>query len=320
MYTYKFIQWLLFFYIYCFFGWCFESAYVSIRKRQLVNRGFLKGPFLPIYGSGAIAVLLAALPFREMPVAVYFVGLMAATLLELVTGIVMESLFKVRYWDYSNQKFNFMGHICLSSSIAWGFFSIAMIYGFHKPVERFVLWLPDRLVTYGTYVLTIFIAADFATSFKTAMELRDMLITAEKVKKEMRLLQKRIEVIEAVIADEAEQRNKQRREQFAKELEEIRNKQLVATVKLRQKLSAGKDKIDMLRRNPTAHSVKEYSLSFESMKAGFYEMRNGWKLKEEDTREKIAERIVERILEKEKNLKEEIVTKVNKIKKEKKDQ
>lgn len=320
MYTYKFIQWLLFFYIYCFFGWCFESAYVSIRKRQLVNRGFLKGPFLPIYGSGAIAVLLAALPFREMPVAVYFVGLMAATLLELVTGIVMESLFKVRYWDYSNQKFNFMGHICLSSSIAWGFFSIAMIYGFHKPVERFVLWLPDRLVTYGTYVLTIFIAADFATSFKTAMELRDMLITAEKVKKEMRLLQKRIEVIEAVIADEAEQRNKQRREQFAKELEEIRNKQLVATVKLRQKLSAGKDKIDMLRRNPTAHSVKEYSLSFESMKAGFYEMRNGWKLKEEDTREKIAERIVECILEKEKNLKEEIVTKVNKIKKEKKDQ
>lgn len=320
MYTYKFVQWLLFFYIYCFFGWCFESAYVSIRKRQLVNRGFLKGPFLPIYGSGAIAVLLAALPFREMPVAVYFVGLTAATLLELVTGIVMESLFKVRYWDYSNQKFNFMGHICLSSSIAWGFFSIAMIYGFHKPVEHFVLWLPDRVVTYGTYILTIFIAADFATSFKTALELRDMLITAEKVKKEMRLLQKRIEVIEAVIADEAEQRKEQRREQFAKELEEIRNKQLVATVKLRQKLSAGKDKIDMLRRNPTAHSVKEYSLSFESMKAGFYEMRNGWKLKEEDTREKIAESIVERILEKEKNLKEEIVTKVNKIKKEKKDQ
>jgi uncharacterized membrane protein len=300
MYTYKFVQWLLFFYIYCFLGWCFESTYVSIRKRQLINRGFLKGPFLPIYGSGAIAVLLAALPYQDKPVAVYFVGLMAATLLELVTGMVMESLFKVRYWDYSNQKFNFKGHICLSSSIAWGFFSVAMIYGFHRPIERFVLNLPDTLVTYGTYLLTIGIAADFATSFKTAMELREVLITIEKVKNEMRLMQKRAEVIEAILADEAEQRKEHRaekKEQLVKELEELKSKQLVSTVKLRQKLSGGKDKINMLRRNPTAQSVTEYSPSFESLKSGFYEMCSGWKLKGEDAREKIAENIVERILE-----------------------
>jgi hypothetical protein len=175
-----------------------------------------------------------------------------------------------------------------------------MIYGFHRPIERFVLNLPDTLVTYGTYLLTIGIAADFATSFKTAMELREVLITIEKVKNEMRLMQKRAEVIEAILADEAEQRKEHRaekKEQLVKELEELKSKQLVSTVKLRQKLSGGKDKINMLRRNPTAQSVTEYSPSFESLKSGFYEMCSGWKLKGEDAREKIAENIVERILE-----------------------
>lgn len=330
MYTYKFIQWILFFYIYCFLGWCFESTYVSVRKRQLVNRGFLKGPFLPIYGSGAIVVLFAALPFKSMPVAVYFVGLLAATLLELVTGIVMEALFKVRYWDYSNQKFNYKGHICLSSSIAWGFFSVAMIYGFHRPIEKFVFWLPDSVVTYGTYLLTIIIAADFATSFKTAMELRDLLVAVEKVKNEIHLMQKRVEVIEAVLADEALQRKEwieekkdhiiekkeqiiaegkerisekkeriigESKEQLMAELQELRNKQLVSKTKLHQKLSVGRDKIDMLRRNPTAHSVKEYSPSFETVKSGLSDMRKGWKLREEEVREKMIDNIVEHILE-----------------------
>lgn len=303
MYTYQFVEWLLFFYIYCFLGWCFESAYVSARTRQLVNRGFLKGPFLPIYGSGAIAVLFAALPFQKMPVAVYFVGLTAATLLELVTGIAMESLFKVRYWDYSNQKFNYKGHICLSSSIAWGFFSVAMIYGFHRPIERFVLWLPKPLVTYGTYVLTIVLAADFATSFKTAMELRDMLVMVEKIKNEMRLMQKRVEVIEAILADEAQQRKEQfgqKKEQLVKELEELKNRQLTGRARLHQRLSVGRDKVDLLRRNPGAHSIKEYSRSFEFVKNGFFEMRSSRKLKGSDSGEGIVERIVERILEREK--------------------
>ena len=308
MYTYSITQWLLFFYIYCFFGWCFESAYVSMKERQLVNRGFLKGPFLPIYGSGTIIVLFAALPFKAMPAAVYLVGMFAATLLEFVTGVVMEALFKVRYWDYSYKKFNYKGHICLSSSIAWGFFSIAMIYGIHKPVESFVLGFSDKVTSYSTGILTIVIAADFATSFKTAIELRDMLVAVEKAKNELRLMQKRVEVIEAVLADEAAQRREQlaekreefitgSREQLAKELQELRKKQLLATGKLRQKLSVGRDKLDLLRRNPSARSVKEYSFSFDSLKNGFHDMYNGWKLKEEEAREKIIDHTIEKLLD-----------------------
>ena len=273
-----------------------------------MNRGFLKGPFLPIYGSGAIIVLFAALPFRSMPVAVYFAGLTAATLLEFVTGVAMEKLFKVRYWDYSYKKFNYKGHICLSSSIAWGFFSVAMIYGFHKPVEHLVFGLPDWLVKYGTGLLTIFLAGDFATSFKTAMELRDLLVAVEKAKNELRLMQKRAEVIEAILLDEAAQRKEQiaerkeelvaeSKEQLKRELQELRNKQLLATGKLHQKLSVGRDKLELLKRNPSARSVKEYSLSFDFVKSGFHEMYSGWKLKEESVREKIIDNMAEHILD-----------------------
>ena len=76
---------------------------MSILQKRLVNRGFLKGPFLPIYGSGALCVLAAVLPVWEDPVKTFFVGMAAATVLEYVTGAVMERIFRVRYWDLHGQ-------------------------------------------------------------------------------------------------------------------------------------------------------------------------------------------------------------------------
>lgn len=213
MYTYNLTQWLAFFIIYCFIGWCWESSFVSVKKKKWVNRGFMHGPLLPIYGSGAVLILFVSLPFKAHPVAVYFAGMIAATILEYVTGVLMESLFKVRYWDYSNQKFNFQGHICLTSSLAWGFFSIAMVYWVHKPFEKFVLSIPESVLSPIVHVVMMLAAADFALSFKTAIELRDVLVKVEAAKKELKLLQKRLEVVEAVIADEAQQRIEQAQQQ-----------------------------------------------------------------------------------------------------------
>lgn len=286
MYTYSFVQWLLFLYIYCFLGWCFESTYVSIKQRGFVNRGFLNGPFLPIYGSGAITILFAALPFRTNPVAVYFVGLIAATVLEFVTGTVMEALFKVRYWDYSYKKFHYKGHICLSSSIAWGFFSVAMIFGFHRPIEKMVISIPEQIAMISAFGLTAWIAADFATSFRTAMELRDVLIAVEKVKHEVELRRKRMEVIEAVLADEAVIK----KEQLMRELDELRQKEAYARESLRHKISLGKDKIDMLRRNPSAKSILEYQKSFHALKKEFSS-------KGREVKEHVIENLVEKLID-----------------------
>lgn len=260
MYDYQLQQWLLFFFIYCFLGWCWESTYVSVRKRQWVNRGFLKGPFLPIYGSGALAVLVSTLPVREYPFLVYVFGLMGATLLELVTGICMERLFHVRYWDYSNQRFHYKGHICLSSSVAWGFFSLAMIYGFHKPIERMVLGFPYRLTNALSFILTALVAADFAVSFKTAMELRDILDGMERIRDEMRRLQRRAEIIETFLADSAEKR----KEETVEELQRIREKQQMYKERMKEGIRRNVSVERLLRRNPTAVSgryaaaLKEY--------------------------------------------------------------
>lgn len=195
VFDYSLIQWLFFFYFYCFVGWCFESTYVSIKSRKLTNRGFLRGPFLPIYGSGAIMMLVVSMPFRDSLILTYIAGCIGATILEYVTGVWMESLFKVRYWDYSNNKFNFQGHICLGSSIAWGFFTILMTKVIHKPVESFVLSIPTDILTPITLVLTALIGADVALSFKAALDLRAVLVRMEKAKEDMARIQKRLDAM-----------------------------------------------------------------------------------------------------------------------------
>ena len=185
MYSYTFRQWLSFFYLYCIFGWCFESAYVSLKQLRPVNRGFLKGPWLPLYGSGAILVLWMTLPFQNSPVEVYVVGLLGATVLEYFTGETMVRLFKVRYWDYSNQHFQYKGHICLSSSIVWGFFSVMMVYVVQPQVERFVFWLNSEFVSVLTFLITVCMVYDFAGAFRKAMDLRKLLDQAEQILQEL---------------------------------------------------------------------------------------------------------------------------------------
>ena len=181
MYYYHFHQWLSFFYFYCFFGWCFESTYVSLKSHKFINRGFMKGPWLPLYGSGAICVLFITLPFQQDWRLVYLIGALAATLLEYVVGTAMVSLFKVRYWDYSNRKIQLHGHICLSSTIAWGFLSLLMVYVVHEPVADFILSLNNDLVMAITFFITVFMVYDFANAFRQAMDLRALIIQAEKI-------------------------------------------------------------------------------------------------------------------------------------------
>ncbi len=224
MYHYTIIQWLFFFYFYCFFGWIFESAYVSLKSRRFVNRGFMRGPFLPIYGSGAIMMLVVSMPFQDNIILTYLAGCVGATALELVTGIAMESLFKVRYWDYSNQKFNYKGHICLSSTVAWGFLTILMTEFVHRGVEKAVFVIPETVITVLTVALSIYIVADFSLSFKAAMDLRDVLMGLEKAKEELERIQKRLDVLVAVVNDERETRKQERVERTEELMDSLEEK------------------------------------------------------------------------------------------------
>ena len=153
-------QWLLLFYLYCFAGWVWESCYVSALKHKWINRGFLKGPLLPIYGSGAIVVLISTITVKENIFLVFIIGMIATTVLEYITGELMESIFHVRYWDYSNKPFNINGHICL---------------------------------------LSIFITIDGVQSFNVAINLKNILIRITERNETIKVIKKRIEVAEAFI-------------------------------------------------------------------------------------------------------------------------
>ncbi len=214
-YHYTVMQWLFLFYFYCFCGWCIESAYVSAKSGKLVNRGFMRGPFLPLYGSGGMMMLIVSAPFQDHIVLVYIAGCIGATVLEYITGVTMEALFKVRYWDYSNQPFQFQGHICLGTSLSWGGLTILMTQFVHKPVERFLLAMPLEILAPVTAVLTVILSVDFALSCKAALDIRDILVKLEKAKEELEHISKRLDVMIAFANEEREhhkvERNGKRR-------------------------------------------------------------------------------------------------------------
>ncbi|WP_411336990.1 putative ABC transporter permease [Ruminococcus gauvreauii] len=197
MYQYSMVQWLLCFYIYCFIGWCWESAYVSAKKQQWINRGFMHGPFLPIYGSGAVMMLVVSAPYQDNLVLTFVSGMIGATLLELVTGILMEALFKVRYWDYSSKKFNYRGYICLGSSLAWGVFTILMTRFVHKPIDTFLNWLPPFAALIAVLALSSYIATDFTISFIGALNLRSLLDKIDRAKEDLAVMQRRLDALVA---------------------------------------------------------------------------------------------------------------------------
>lgn len=205
MYGYTLIQWLLFFYIYCIIGWCWETLFVSAKKLKFTNRGFMVGPWLPIYGSGAVIMLLAALPVKDNLFLVFICGMVAATLLEYCTGVVIEAIFKVRYWDYSNQPFNFKGHICLFCSLGWGVASVALIKFIHSPMEAFVLSFDYSVQRWTVMILSVLIAVDFTLSFRAALDLKAVLENITQSNSEIRRLKKRLDVLIAVMDDDRQQ-------------------------------------------------------------------------------------------------------------------
>jgi len=115
-----FLEIYLMFWIFSIFGWIMEIIVCSIDEKKLVNRGFLLGPYCPIYGFGGISMLILY-QYRSDPFVCFVLALVICSVIEYVTGYLMEKIFKVRFWDYSKEPFNLNGRICLRNAIAFGF-------------------------------------------------------------------------------------------------------------------------------------------------------------------------------------------------------
>ena len=202
LYTYSILQWLIFFYIYCFIGWVFESSWVSFLSRRFVNRGFLRAPLLPLYGTGAIMMLWVSIPFQGNLLMTFIAGTVGATILEYIVGVGMEALFKVKYWDYSKQRFNFQGVICLSSSIAWGFLTLLLTQVIHRPIEELVFRMPQPALWIVDIAVSIVFIADTVISVHAALDIRKMLDTMTEIRAELDKIQVQLSLFKMETRDQ----------------------------------------------------------------------------------------------------------------------
>lgn len=130
------------FIIYAFFGWCTEVSYAALDTGKFVNRGFLNGPYCPIYGCGIVIVVTILTPLKEN-LLLLFVGLvLLTTTLEFLTGYILEKAFHNKWWDYSDKPFNVKGYICLKFSILWGLACTFVMEILHPVIYKLITWIP----------------------------------------------------------------------------------------------------------------------------------------------------------------------------------
>ena len=179
---YHIINW---FYIYSFLGWLWESSYVSFKEKKLVNRGFVTGPVCTIYGFGAVIVYLILKPISGNIILLYLGGVIVPTILEYATAVLMETLFHTSWWDYSKNKYNFQGRICLGASLGWGAFSVILFYVFQPFVERIVALYSAATGELLVRIATMVYAVDFGMSYMNAMQIGEKLRNMDAVMDEL---------------------------------------------------------------------------------------------------------------------------------------
>ncbi len=125
----------LWFFIYSIYGWCYETIYCSIEAGEFVKRGFSYGPYLPIYGFGAIFVIVL-LHKRMTKLNQFFCSMIVTTALEYTVSWVLEIIFQKKWWDYTNYTIQLNGRICLLGSLLFGFLGVVLLNYIHPRVKR----------------------------------------------------------------------------------------------------------------------------------------------------------------------------------------
>lgn len=146
-------RYFLCFALFSFIGWAYESVYYTIQQRKIVNSGFLSTCFCPIYGIGALLILIV-LGEIENTVALFFAGMALTGTLEYFVGWLLETLFHRRWWDYTGWPLNINGRICALSIAVFGIMAVLLV----KVIAPFTFGIIGRLGVIETHVLTAVIA------------------------------------------------------------------------------------------------------------------------------------------------------------------
>lgn len=177
-------RYFLLFIIYAFVGWCMEVTLVSIQNKRFVNRGFLIGPYCPIYGFGALFITIFLGRYEYDPLVLFIMAVVACGILEYLTSWAMEIIFKARWWDYSNAKFNLNGRVCLRNLVAFGLLGMLITYVLNPIFMNWIKMLSEgALIRTASGIATIYII-DSVLSFIVIFNFRKVTKTINSERKE----------------------------------------------------------------------------------------------------------------------------------------
>lgn len=145
----------LLFISYAFLGWCMEVTCKFIQHKKFINRGFLIGPYCPIYGWGALAITILLKRYMEDPLVLFVMSTLICSIIEYLTSYFMEKKYHARWWDYSNKKFNINGRICLETLIPFGILGVAIMYGTNPILFKLYNQIPQLVINILTAILFI---------------------------------------------------------------------------------------------------------------------------------------------------------------------
>ena len=164
----KIIDYISYFFIYSCLGWIIETIYAFIIHGQFIKRGFLFGPLCPIYGFGAVILLLATKKMYGKPFQKFLIATILFTLFEYIVSLLLEVIFGLRWWDYSNDFLNIQGRVSLMYTIFWGIIGLIMLEKLHPLIEDFIQNIEvkikknEKLII--VYVLIALLILDFILS------------------------------------------------------------------------------------------------------------------------------------------------------------
>lgn len=175
-----------YFIIYSFLGWVLESIFRSFCEKKIINTGFLIGPICPIYGCGAIIMILFLKNFSNSKILLFIMSIIFLSLWEYIVGVILEKLFKTKYWDYSDHKFNYKGRICLTNSIAWGFLGVLFIDFIHTGIINLLKNVDVLYLKIIVPILLILILTDAIISIVKTKNIKGTLEKVEKLNEQIK--------------------------------------------------------------------------------------------------------------------------------------
>ena len=171
------------FIIYAFLGWCTEVAYAAVDTGKFVNRGFLNGPYCPIYGCGIVIVVSILTPIKDNLFVLFFGSLLLTTVLEFLTGFLLEKIFHNKWWDYSDYPFNIKGYVCLKFSLYWGLACTFVMDIIHPMIYKLISILPFLAGMIILLVVMVIFTTDIVISVLTILKLNQRLKSMDDIAK-----------------------------------------------------------------------------------------------------------------------------------------